>query len=98
MDDADGRSLMHDLIRHSDVLINNHSARVLPKWGLDWPALQALNPRLVLVTMPAFGSQGPYRDFVGYGETLEGAGGLVRLSGYRLGGRSARGSRIPTRW
>ena len=85
MDDADGRSLMHDMIRHSDVLINNHSARVLPKWGLDWPALQALNPRLVLVTMPAFGSQGPYRDFVGYGETLEGAGGLVRLSGYQAG-------------
>ena len=32
--------------------------------------------------MPAFGSQGPYREFVGYGETLEGAGGLARLSGY----------------
>lgn len=85
MDEPHGRVLMHDLIRHSDVLVNNHSARVLPKWGLDWPALHALNPRLVLVTMPAFGSQGPYRDFVGYGETLEGAGGLARLSGYEAG-------------
>jgi crotonobetainyl-CoA:carnitine CoA-transferase CaiB-like acyl-CoA transferase len=85
MDDADGRALMHELIRKSDVLINNYSARVLPKWGLDWPAVHALNPRLVLVTMPAFGSQGPYREFVGYGETLEGAGGLVRLSGYEPG-------------
>ncbi|MGD0187968.1 MAG: CoA transferase [Roseiarcus sp.] len=85
MDDAEGRALMHDLIRRSDVLINNFSARVLPKWGLDWAALRDLNPRLVLVTMPAFGSQGPYREFVGYGETLEGAGGLVRLSGYEPG-------------
>jgi crotonobetainyl-CoA:carnitine CoA-transferase CaiB-like acyl-CoA transferase len=85
MDDADGRALMHDLVRRSDVLINNYSARVLPKWGLDWPALRALNPRLVLVTMPAFGSQGPYGEFVGYGETLEGAGGLARLSGYEAG-------------
>ena len=85
MDDADGRALMHELIRRSDVLINNYSARVLPKWGLDWAALQAINPRLVLVTMPAFGSQGPYREFVGYGETLEGAGGLARLSGYEAG-------------
>jgi crotonobetainyl-CoA:carnitine CoA-transferase CaiB-like acyl-CoA transferase len=85
MDDPDGRTLMHELIRQSDVLINNYSARVLPKWGLDWPALHALNPRLVLVTMPAFGSQGPYREFVGYGETIEGAGGLARLSGYEVG-------------
>jgi crotonobetainyl-CoA:carnitine CoA-transferase CaiB-like acyl-CoA transferase len=85
MDDGDGRALMHELVRSSDVLINNYSARVLPKWGLDWTALHALNPRLVLVTMPAFGSQGPYREFVGYGETLEGAGGLARLSGYEPG-------------
>jgi crotonobetainyl-CoA:carnitine CoA-transferase CaiB-like acyl-CoA transferase len=85
MDDAEGRALMHELIQESDVLINNYSARVLPKWGLDWPALHVLNPRLVLVTMPAFGSQGPYREFVGYGETIEGAGGLVCLSGYEAG-------------
>jgi len=85
MDQAEGRALMQQLIRKSDVLINNYSARVLPKWGLDWPAVHAINPRLVLVTMPAFGSQGPYRDFVGYGETLEGAGGLARLSGYEAG-------------
>ena len=85
MDDAEGRALMLDLVRRSDVLINNYSARVLPKWGLDWPALHQLNPRLVLVTMPAFGSQGPYREYVGYGETLEGAGGLARLSGYEPG-------------
>jgi crotonobetainyl-CoA:carnitine CoA-transferase CaiB-like acyl-CoA transferase len=85
MDEKAGRALMQELVRRSDVLINNYSARVLPKWGLDWPALHALNPRLVLVTMPAFGSQGPYREFVGYGETLEGAGGLARLSGYEPG-------------
>jgi len=85
MDDAEGRALMRELVRRSDVLINNYSARVLPKWGLDWPALCRLNPRLVLVTMPAFGSQGPFREFVGYGETLEGAGGLARLSGYEPG-------------
>ena len=82
MDTLEGRELMHALIRRSDVLINNFSARVLPKWGLDWATVERLNPRLVLVTMPAFGSQGPYREFVGYGETLEGAGGLARLSGY----------------
>jgi crotonobetainyl-CoA:carnitine CoA-transferase CaiB-like acyl-CoA transferase len=95
MDDADGRALMHDLVKKSDVLFNNYSARVLPKWGLDWPALHALNPRLVLVTMPAFGSQGPYREFVGYGETIEGAGGLVRLSGYEAGKPIRSGTAYP---
>jgi len=85
MDAPEGRALMLDLVRRSDVLINNYSARVLPRWGLDWPTLHRINPRLVLVTMPAFGSQGPYREFVGYGETLEGAGGLTRLSGYEPG-------------
>jgi crotonobetainyl-CoA:carnitine CoA-transferase CaiB-like acyl-CoA transferase len=79
---AEGIELLKALIQSADVVISNFSARVLPKWGLDWESLQRLKPNIVHVTMPAFGSQGPYRDFVGYGETLEGGGGLARLSGY----------------
>jgi crotonobetainyl-CoA:carnitine CoA-transferase CaiB-like acyl-CoA transferase len=74
--------VMHELLDRSDVFISNFSTRVLPKFGLDWEVNRRRHPRLIQVSMPAFGSQGPYRDFVGYGEVLEAGGGLTRLSGY----------------
>lgn len=74
--------LMHEVLDRADIFISNYSARVVPKWGLDWQVNKRRHPHLIQVTMPAFGSQGPYRDFVAYGEVLEGAGGLAALSGY----------------
>lgn len=82
LEHAEAVDLLKQLVARADVLVSNFSPRVLPKWGMGWEALEQLNPKLIHVTMPAFGSEGPYRDFVGYGETLEAAGGLMRLSGY----------------
>lgn len=76
------REIFLELVQECDVLITNFSARVLPKLRLDWDHLKKANPNLVAVTMPAFGDGGPYGDYVGYGEVVEGAGGLAALSGH----------------
>ncbi len=60
----------------------NFSAHVLPQLGLDWPTLQAANPGLVVVRMPAFGVDGPYSDAAGYGSIVEAMGGIGHRQGY----------------
>ena len=77
----EGCRLFKRLVEVSDVVIENYSAGVLPKLGLDWPALSALNPRLVMLSMPPFGAGGPWHHYRAYGSTVEQASGLPHLQG-----------------
>ncbi|MFB7890682.1 CoA transferase [Microbacterium sp. NPDC056044] len=78
----EGKALVDDLIRSSDVLIENYAPRVLESAGLDWTAVHELNPRLVMVRMPAYGLTGPRRDQVAYAQTVEQFSGLCARTGY----------------
>ena len=82
LDTPEGLSLLRRLIAISDVVIENYSPRVMPKFGLDYPRLQELNPRIILCSMPGYGSQGPYRSFISYGTNVDPAAGLASLMGY----------------
>ena len=76
----DGVDLVKRLVATADAVIENYSHEVLPKLGLDYQALQAVRPSLVMVSMPAFGA-GEWRDIRAYGSTLEQASGLPSVSG-----------------
>ena len=78
----EGMELLHRLIGVSDALVENFSPRVIDQFGLDWDTVSALNPRLVMVRMPAFGLDGPWRDRVGFAQTMEQVSGMCWLSGY----------------
>ena len=78
----EGRAAFLELVRNSDALVANFSAHVLPQLGLDFATLTEVNPRFVLVRMPAFGTDGPYADAVGYGSIIEAMGGLGHRQGY----------------
>ena len=77
-----GRDILHRLITMSDVLIENFSPRVLEQFGLDWDTVHALNSRLIMVRMPAFGLTGPWRDHVGFAQTMEQISGLAWVTGH----------------
>lgn len=79
---AEGRELLVRLIGDADVLIENYAPRVLESVGLDWDAAHAINPRLVMLRMPAFGLTGPRREMVGYAQTVEQFSGLCWRTGY----------------
>ena len=76
-----GNALLKRLVAISDVVVENYSAGVLPKLGLDYPVLAAVNPEIVMISMPAFGSDGPWQGYRAYGSTVEHASGLPHLSG-----------------
>ena len=64
--------------RPGDVVVENFTPRVLDKLGLGWDAMHAANPRAVLVRMPAFGLDGPWRERPGI-RADDGAGGRPRV-------------------
>ncbi|MGV0793800.1 CoA transferase [Mycolicibacterium sp. XJ1819] len=78
---AEGLRLVKELIGQADVVIENFSPRVMEQFGLDAEVLLTLNPRLVVVRMPAFGLDGPWRDRVGFAPTMEQIAGLAWVTG-----------------
>ena len=80
-----GRELFRELIRVSDVLVANYPPRILRKLGIDYQVLSAVNPQLVMVTLPAFGNWGPESEYVGFGCTTEAMAGITGVSGYENG-------------
>lgn len=78
---AEGKALLKRLVREADAVVENYAREVLPKLGLDYAALSAGRPGLVMLSMPAFGLEGPWRDARAYGSTLEHASGLPTVSG-----------------
>jgi crotonobetainyl-CoA:carnitine CoA-transferase CaiB-like acyl-CoA transferase len=58
-----GRKILLDLVRDADIVVESFSPRVLPSLGLDYVALKAVNPNLVMTSISNFGQTGPYRDY-----------------------------------
>ena len=81
--DAEGLELFYELVRISDVFLENNAADVAAQLRIDYETLSALNPRLVMARFPGFGISGPYRDFKGYAPTMEAVAGHTYLRGYR---------------
>jgi crotonobetainyl-CoA:carnitine CoA-transferase CaiB-like acyl-CoA transferase len=77
----EGRRLFTELVADADVVIENFSPRVMDHFGLTADALLAVNPRLVVARMPAFGLDGPWRDRVGFAPTMEQIAGLAWVTG-----------------
>jgi len=79
---SEGRAVLLELVKTADLVIENYSTEVLPKLGLDYAALSKVNPRLVLVSMPAFGAGNEWSAIRAYGGTLEQASGLPHHTGF----------------
>jgi crotonobetainyl-CoA:carnitine CoA-transferase CaiB-like acyl-CoA transferase len=78
----EGRALFLKLAETADVVIENYRADVLDRLGLSVATLHATNPRLIIVSMAAFGKEGPDAEYVGFGPVIEMMSGLASLTGY----------------
>ncbi len=82
LDSDEGRSLFLRLVESADVVVENFSVRVLSNLGLPPEEMRRRNPRLIVVRMPSWGLDGPWRDRVGFAMNVEQACGIAWLSGY----------------
>ena len=84
----EGQALVRALVAHCDVFVENFKVGDMARYGLDYAALKAINPRLVYCSVTGFGQTGPYADRAGYDYAVQGMGGLMSVTGERddLGG------------
>jgi crotonobetainyl-CoA:carnitine CoA-transferase CaiB-like acyl-CoA transferase len=76
-----GLDLAKQLLVDADLVVDNYSVEVLPKLGLGYDVLSQLNPKLVMMSMSAFGAGSANRDCRAYGSTLEQGSGLPNVVG-----------------
>ena len=83
-----GQAMIRELVAHCDVFVENFKVGDMARYGLDYAALSALNPRLVYCSITGFGQNGPYAERAGYDYAIQGMGGLMSVTGERddLGG------------
>ena len=79
----EGREVLKDLIRVSDVLTENFTPRVMRGWELDYPNAKKLNPNLIMVSCSGYGPKGPYSQYPAQATTQEATHGLAHVTGYR---------------
>ena len=80
-----GRALFLELAATADAVVQNFSPRVMGNLGLSYEQLRAARPDIILVSMPAFGLDGPFRDRISYGPGVDAMSGLSHLTGYADG-------------
>jgi crotonobetainyl-CoA:carnitine CoA-transferase CaiB-like acyl-CoA transferase len=81
----DGLALARRLIEQSDVVVENFTPHVLEQFGLDYDAVRTARPDVVMVRMPAFGLDGPWRERPGFAQTMEQITGMAWVTGYEGG-------------
>ncbi len=76
-----GAELIRRLAARADVLVENFKVGGLAKYGLDYAAIRAINPRIVYCSVTGFGQDGPYATRGGYDFLAQGMGGLMSVTG-----------------
>ena len=81
----EGRSILLELVKKADGLIENNAARVMTQLGIGYDVLREVNPGLVMCSMAGFGATGPERNYSAYGSNIEAMSGLASVLGYGPG-------------
>jgi crotonobetainyl-CoA:carnitine CoA-transferase CaiB-like acyl-CoA transferase len=81
----EGQELVRELAARSDIVIENFKVGGLAPYGLDYPSLRELNPRLIYCSVTGFGQDGPYAQRAGYDALVQAMGGLMNVTGLRDG-------------
>ncbi|MBI4200657.1 MAG: CoA transferase [Chloroflexi bacterium] len=80
----EGRNLLKDLIKVSDVFMENFTPRVMRGWGMDYPNLKKLKPDIIMVSNTGYGhGKGPWSEYPAQATTQEATHGLTHVTGYR---------------
>ncbi len=78
---AEGRALFMRLVAAADVVVENFRPDVKTRLGVDYQALRAVNPRIILASISGFGQDGPYAKRPGFDQIAQGMGGLMSITG-----------------
>lgn len=81
----EGKRIFLQLVKDTDVVVENFRPGTLDKWGLDWSTLLKVNPKLILLRTSGFGQEGPYARRGGFGTVAEAMSGFTSINGEKGG-------------
>lgn len=90
----EGRAVFLAMVRKADVVVENFRPDVKTRLGIDYDALRAVNPRIILASISGFGQNGPYAGRAGYDQIAQGMGGLMAVTGMPGGGPIRAGAAV----
>ena len=79
--DPRGKELLKRLVGGSHVLVENFRPGVMDRLDLGWPVLKEVNPKLVYAAISGFGQDGPWADRPAYDQIIQGASGIMSITG-----------------
>lgn len=80
--DPRGIEILKRLLRDADVVIENYTPRVMEKFGLGFDTLREIKPDIIMISLPGFGADVTWRDYVAFGMSTEQMSGIAHLTGY----------------
>ena len=78
----EGQEILDRLVELSDVFVENNPTRTMERLSISYERFRAINPRMIMMRMPAYGNTGPYRDYRGFGLHMDSVVGHTVLRGY----------------
>lgn len=79
-----GIDIAKQLIRESDILVENFRPGLMDKMGFSWEAVHQLNPRLVYCSITAYGQTGPFKTKAGFDVSVQGDTGFMDITGFDM--------------
>ena len=77
----EGKALLLELVKSSDVFLQNYRPGVAARLGVDYETLSAINPKLIYVSMSGYGEDGPYKNYPGQDLLLQSMSGAMMSAG-----------------
>jgi formyl-CoA transferase len=94
MKSPDGKAVFIELLKKSDIIMENFGPGVLDRLGFPWDKIHEINPRVVMGSINGFGSSGPYADFKAYENVAQAMGGAMSTTGIPDGPPYVTGAQI----
>jgi len=94
MKNPEGKAVFVELLKKSDVILENFGPGVLDRFGFTWEKIHELNPRIVMGSIKGFGSTGPYAEFKAYENVAQAMGGAMSTTGVPEGPPFVTGAQI----
>ena len=89
-----GKTVFTELLKSSDVVVENFGPGVLDRLGFPWATIQTINPRAIYASIKGFGSYGPKKDFKAYEPIAQAMGGSMSTTGLADGPPLCTGSQV----
>ena len=77
----EGKEIFFKLVSQADILVQNFLPGVVERWGITYPAVAEINPKIIYISITGFGEQGPYRDKPSLDLIIQGMAGLMTITG-----------------